>query len=1149
MKEKIYEAALALANRCDGAVERDNQGFNATHSATGKYLASMPMNVLSDDEWAFLADHILPTYYKQLEALGFDKKDLKYNHTSKHLSVQGFNDHLRWIKRQIEERDKYRICWSDEAKRLYIVSPFDRNLLNEYREIKPRGVFNKTLGLKEWAYKIESAKDIQAFIERHPNFVVSDEAKEKIAEGLTIEVIPVEEYRIQEVEEYFLVFFPYDEGMYQRIRSVQGSSFAYYEDDKHWKIPKNDITLQDFRGFLTRFPVFHDWIGRVDNILYELRGVKEEREALSKAINASVELDDSKLKMTLRPYQRIGTRFMLDNQRCFNADQMGLGKGLLHGTPVLTEVGYKPIEECVVGDLVAGSDGKFYPITGVYYRGVIPTYRVHFNDKVEMVVDGDHLWNVQNVQNWKRNPDKWFTYSTDELLRRGLHDKAGNNKWRIPLVEPIQFDRVELPLDPYVLGVILGDGCITGTHVGLSNADAFVIEEVRKRIEQYNLKIHLRAQKTIDHIIVRSESKGRNYAVSALKALGLMGKYSHNKYVPHIYKYASIEQRLELLRGLLDTDWYISGKDGIIEYSTVSEQLADDVEFLVQSLGGIARRATKPLYTGKTAHRINIKLNVCPFHLPRRKDLWSPATKYPPNRIIKNITPDGMGEVTCISVGSPDQLFVADHCIVTHNTSESISLLGCGKDTLPALIVVPASLKLNWAKEALSWLDVSVTVIDKKEEHRVRLINGQTVTVQSNQWGADVVIINYDLLAKYEEELSDLRYRTMIIDESHYIKGASTKRTKQVLALSKKAKYRFALSGTPVLNKASELIPQLEFLGRLDDVGGKQNFLRRYCQPTHNGYGWDYNGSSNLEELHKILRQEGIYIRRTKEQVLTELPPKQRITVPLELSGKWQRKYKEAEDDLINYIERQARLHKDFLKSIEHLSEAEQKAKISAWRKEKAQRAAKAEHLVKIQTTKYICAKGKLDSFKEWADDFLATGEKLIVFAHHTDIIEELTEHFKEYNAVYITGSVSSAKRQEHVDRFQNDKDCRVIVCNLQAGGVGITLTAASNVATLEFAWTAGLHDQVEDRSNRIGQVNAVNCWYFTGVDTIDDYLIGIVEGKRTVTDALIDGTTDTPKEGVIGDLSKWMLIKDNKTKNALAEYSEDILSALFEQE
>ena len=129
-----------------------------------------------------------------------------------------------------------------------------------------------------------------------------------------------------------------------------------------------------------------------------------------------------------------------------------------------------------------------------------------------------------------------------------------------------------------------------------------------------------------------------------------------------------------------------------------------------------------------------------------------------------------------------------------------------------------------------------------------------------------------------------------------------------------KAKYRFALSGTPVLNRAAELIPQLEFLGRLEDVGGKRN-LRKYCSPTHNGYGWDYNGSSNLEELHTIMRREGIYIRRTKDQVLTELPPKQRITVPLELSGVWEKKYKQAEQDLINYIERQARLHKDFLKA------------------------------------------------------------------------------------------------------------------------------------------------------------------------------------------------------------------------------------------
>ena len=177
--------------------------------------------------------------------------------------------------------------------------------------------------------------------------------------------------------------------------------------------------------------------------------------------------------------------------------------------------------------------------------------------------------------------------------------------------------------------------------------------------------------------------------------------------------------------------------------------------------------------------------------------------------------------------------------------------------------------------------------------------------------------------------------------------------------------------------------------------------------------------------------------------------------------------------------------------------------------------AAKAEQLVRIEACKQAAARGKLAASKEWIENFLDSDEKLVVFASHIDIQESLANTFD--GAAHIFGSDDALTRQQNVDRFQTDPECRLIVCSLQAGGVGITLTAASNVAFLEQGWTPAAMDQAEDRLHRIGQKDSVNAWYLLDMNTIDGQIWNLIEEKRNVTEQVTQSILSTLLERIKG--------------------------------
>lgn len=455
------------------------------------------------------------------------------------------------------------------------------------------------------------------------------------------------------------------------------------------------------------------------------------------------------------------------------------------------------------------------------------------------------------------------------------------------------------------------------------------------------------------------------------------------------------------------------------------------------------------------------------------------------------------------------------------------------KHAYPAIIVCPANLKINWYRETRKWLP-----------HRsVSILSGRKLTsIGSNKpyQDDDIVIINYEILGEkteiepeYEGAKPKFEYNAkagllarehkgIILDESHLIKNHKAQRSMYADQLAKGTTVRLCLTGTPVLNRPSELISQLRFLGRLEDMGGFWHFAQHYCGGHHTRFGYDMTGSGHLEELNERLRAT-CYVRRTKAQVLPELPPKRRASLVVPITNR--REYDRAEKELIEWLkenkrwlQRNAIKKNEYLKGLpEDMPHAEKMDLIKAWEVKTEENLRKAEQLVRIEALKQLAVTGKMKSITDWIDSFLETGEKLIVFAVHQEAIDELAA---KYDAPAITGKTPKAKRQEYVDAFQEDPNShQILILNLQAGGVGLTLTAASNMISIEFGWNPSVHDQAEARPHRIGQKSAVNVWYFIGQNTIDEEIDMLIEDKRAVVDAATDGNGNGGASNIMSDL------------------------------
>src|SRR5512133_2777107 len=348
---------------------------------------------------------------------------------------------------------------------------------------------------------------------------------------------------------------------------------------------------------------------------------------------------------------------------------------------------------------------------------------------------------------------------------------------------------------------------------------------------------------------------------------------------------------------------------------------------------------------------------------------------------------------------------------------------------------------------------------------------------------AEITILNYEVVAAHRETLGRMRPRALVVDESHLCKNPQAKRTQAVRRLAETVVpdgLRLALTGTPVLNHAEELISQLRVIGRLEDFGSGARFARQF------------RGQLSEERLHWHLRRR-CFVRRLKSEVLPQLPAKRQVVVPVALDN--HREYRLAEDDVVAWLREQP------------LDLSVLEARVSA--------ALRAERLAQLTTLQRLAAKGKLHAALAWIHDFLASGEPLVVFARHVEVQEAVLERFPE--ALHLMGRDAVPAREGTVRAFQEGSGPQLLVAATRVAAQGFTLTRASNVAFLELEWTPAMHDQAEDRLHRIGQRDAVTAWYLLAAGTIDETMAELIARKRGIVGAVTDGRRDDAEALVQG--------------------------------
>ena len=419
-------------------------------------------------------------------------------------------------------------------------------------------------------------------------------------------------------------------------------------------------------------------------------------------------------------------------------------------------------------------------------------------------------------------------------------------------------------------------------------------------------------------------------------------------------------------------------------------------------------------------------------------------------------------------------------------TLQSIATINLA-NAFPCLVICPSSLKINWQREWEKFTDKKAMVLTDK----VR----DTWTFFYQTGMHQVFIVNYESLKKYFVQrikkaegwtLRDVEFRnsinlfkSVIIDESHRCKSASTQQAKFCKGICTGKEWVIELTGTPVVNRPKDLIPQLAILNRMDDFGGYKPFVNRYCSGQRE--------ASNLKELNFNLWKYCMF-RREKSLVLTDLPDKIRQVNTCEITNR--KEYMDAERDLIMYLQK----YKD----------ADD---------EKIEKALRGEVMVRINILRQISARGKVRDVIEFVKDFRENGKKIILFCSLHEVVDQLKRYFP--TAVSVTGRDSQDEKQSAVDAFQNNPKADIIICSIKAAGVGLTLTASSNVAFVEFPWTYADCCQCEDRAHRIGQKDSVTCYYFLGRRTIDEKVYRIIQEKKNIANA-VTGSTEDIEENIV---------------------------------
>ncbi|NXJ74007.1 ZRAB3 endonuclease, partial [Trogon melanurus] len=456
-------------------------------------------------------------------------------------------------------------------------------------------------------------------------------------------------------------------------------------------------------------------------------------------------------------------------------------------------------------------------------------------------------------------------------------------------------------------------------------------------------------------------------------------------------------------------------------------------------------------------------------------------------------------------------------------TIQAIAISYYYKNEWPLLIVVPSSLRYPWVDEMEKW-------IPELSPDDISIIQNKTDTGRIST--SKVTILGYGLLTSDAQTLIDTlnrqNFKVVVVDESHYMKSRNATRSKILLPIVQKALRAILLTGTPALGRPEELFMQIEALFPRR-FGTWSEYAKKYCNARVRFFGkrtqWDCRGASNLEELHQLLSE--IMIRRLKNDVLTQLPPKVRQRIPFDLP---QAAAKNLNATFAEWEKLMRKLNSDA--SENHFSE-----------------------VMNLVTRMYKeTAIAKAGAVKDYIKMMLENDKlKFLVFAHHLSMLQACTEAVIENKVRYIRidGSVPSAERIHLVNQFQKDPDTRVAILSIQAAGQGLTFTAATHVVFAELYWDPGHIKQAEDRAHRIGQCSSVNIHFLIAKGTMDTLMWAMLNRKAKVTGSTLNGRKEK-MQAEEGDKEKWDFLSFAETwtpNENLEDNKNELLFTHFEKE
>ena len=423
-------------------------------------------------------------------------------------------------------------------------------------------------------------------------------------------------------------------------------------------------------------------------------------------------------------------------------------------------------------------------------------------------------------------------------------------------------------------------------------------------------------------------------------------------------------------------------------------------------------------------------------------------------------------------------------------TIQALAHMAVSNTKLPALVICPASVKYNWLKECKAWLP----------DYRSAVLTGRTGKMPD----ADIIIANYDIVSGRLQSLLDYGFNIVVCDESHYLKNSKAKRTEATLEVARTSDHILCLSGTAITNRPNEFYTTLNLL-RPNEFNSFFEYGKRYCDGYEKEIGWgrtawDFTGASETDELHQ--RTRDFTIRRLKSEVLTELPDKVRQILSIESTTAEKKQYKD--------------LHRSWMDEYNHHRDAGTTPQ--------------GFMLNMLTDLRHECGRIKVKAAVDYIKNYREiTGKPIVVFAHHKDVLKGIKEGLmgdKDYRwrMAAVVGGMPAEKRQENVEKFQAG-EADVILCSTVAAKEGITLTAADTTLFVEREWVPGWEEQAEDRVHRIGQESqSVSAVYLSIENTIDEHFNIVIEEKRKVLKAVLDGGDLEDREGIATMLIQKMI-------------------------